>query len=146
MMQTVWEVDCGKKFIFNKLILSIAHSITPLIYIILPGLIISDLSESYISARLVIHVMILVIAPLLNTLINSFVGHVAFRYYQNIDLQLTREFEYHIAHMDYEILETPETQDFKNRAEDVLHSLISIVDQLFGLFESFIQLISIISL
>ena len=49
-------------------------------------------------------------------------------------------------HMDYEVLENPDMQDLKTRAEDVINSLIGIVDQLYSFIESIILLIGIISI
>ena len=48
--------------------------------------------------------------------------------------------------MDYEVLENPDIQDLKNRAEDVIDSLTVIVEQLYAFIQSIIILIGIISI
>lgn len=146
MFRKVWNIDCGKKYIFIKLIVAIIDSVVPLIYMIFPGLIVNDLTGEFDVTVLLFHVVILVASPFIYSIISSVLGRKSFKYYQDIDLQYTQEFEFHTVHMDYELLENPEIQDLKDRANDVLHSLISIVDTLFRMLKSFIQLISIISL
>lgn len=146
MFHMIWKYSFGKKYIILKSIISLINSIMPIIYTIFPGFIINELLNAKITRKLVVYVLVIVLSPLLYSFLNSMIALITFRCSQQIKLQLICNFEYHLMHMDYETLENPETQDMKNRANDVLENLIGIVDQLYALIESAIIIISIVSL
>ena len=146
MFLMVWKFRFGKKYVFYKSIISLISSISPLLYTILPGLIINELMSSNITQKLILYVAVLILSPLFFTLLNSVIGQMSFRCTQQLQLRLLYDFEYHLVHMDYEVLENPDIQDLKTRAEDVIDSLTLIVEQLYAFIQSIIILIGIISI
>ena len=74
MFRKVWNIDCGKKYIFIKLIVAIIDSVVPLIYMIFPGLIVNDLTGEFDVTVLLFHVVILVASPFIYSIISSVLG------------------------------------------------------------------------
>ena len=63
MFLMVWKFRFGKKYVFYKSIISLISSISPLLYTILPGLIINELMSSNITQKLILYVAVLVLSP-----------------------------------------------------------------------------------
>ncbi|MCD7944444.1 MAG: ABC transporter ATP-binding protein/permease [Clostridia bacterium] len=146
MFGKVLECDGGAAYAFLKLIHSIMDSLVPLVYTIFPGLIINDLAVLEVSRSLIIHTVILIVTPLLHTLAGEILNYLQFPLEKSIDLQIECDFEEYILKMDYEQREDPDIEDLKNRAVDVLHSQIGVVDTLCGLVGAFAALLSVVSI
>ena len=145
MFNKVFQARFGKLYIFIKVISAIQNSIFSLPNIILPGLIINELVEAN-GLKLTIYTTVLVISPLFNILLTNFLNHISFKLYQKINIEFLCEFEQHIAYMDYETLENPVIQDQKNRAEDTLELIISVVDYICSFVSSILTITALISI
>lgn len=140
MLSSLYNEKCGKKYIVWKVIDSIVDSIISFSYIIIPGLIINELTSEIDFFKLVLLVCILAFAPLLNYLKNISIG----MYLKKVKMKLIRifniKFQEHIADMEYETLEKPDVRVLKQRAGVTAPAPIYMFDRLIPLFSAMVSL------
>jgi len=141
----MWKEKDGKKYILGRFITSIFNAFFPYIYMVFPGLIINELMGEQQLKRLLLYVGILSITPFIQQLINYFVD----KKLHSISLLLSMKFESYFFNytlsMDFETLEQPDIQILKDRADETIHDIINITNQLSGLFTALLSLLVISS-
>ena len=142
----VWKENYGKVYIFIKVIMSLLNALFPLVYTIIPGLIINELTNEQRINTLILYVGILIVTPVISHIINTSIGLLFSKLGMALNLKFTEVFYDHIANMDYESLENPDVQIVKSRAQSTLDGILGIIDQLNGLLSAIFSLIAISSI
>ncbi len=137
---TVFQKYKGKIYIFLKCIESLINSLFPIISIVLPGLIIDELTSQKRMSILIVYISILLITPFLVQIVNTILRICTAKYKLEINLSLERDFFAHLAKMDYSYLENPDIQTQKSRAQQALNNIIKIVDVSFDFFSGILSL------
>ena len=143
MFNKIWKQRVGKVYIFIKGLSSLLSVVYALGGTIFPGLIINELVNRQISNRLVLYTGGLLLIPIVNYLTGIIFGKISFRAIENITLTNLNEFYQHVTRMDYETLESPEIQDMKSRASNILGNNFVVVDHLWSFVSAIVTLISI---
>lgn len=146
MFDMVWRERIGKEYIFLKSVMALVNALFPMVYIIMPGLIINELTDSRQIERIVCYVAVLTLAPVVSQLL----GLAASKRTETINLKLglkfTEDFYAHALHMDYETLEKPDIQVLKNRAGTAMDGVLNVVNQLSSLLLAAFSLIALSSI
>ena len=142
----VWKEKHGKTYVFIKGIMAVLNALFPLVFTIVPGLIINELINNSRLNILILYVGILTIFPIISQLLNVISNKKITKLSLNLNLKFETDFYDHIASMDYETIENPEIQTLKGRAGETLSGSLSIVDQLSALLSSIFGLIAISSI
>ena len=139
----------GKNYILLRVISMLWESIVPLALMIIPGLIINELSSNNNNkiSNLIVFVSILCLYPLLNHVKELSLG----LYLIKIEKKITRECEMdllsYISDMDYSSLESPEITVQTNRIlNNAPHAPIDIFNYIINFGKSVIGAISIVTI
>ena len=111
-------------------------SLIPLVYMVLPGWIINELMQPQRTNVLGLYVVLLAVAPIVHSATNYFMNKVVYKTRQDIDLQFEIMFYSHTLQTDYEMLEKPDIQIAKDRADETIHDIIDSADRIFSLVTS----------
>ena len=146
MLGFVWKERSGKSYLLVKNLIALVNALFPLVYTVLPGLIINELTDGRRIDTLALYVGVLTVTPV----ISQFISVLANKYLNKTSMELTlkyqAEFYGHVASMDYETLEKPDIQIMKDRAEQTLNSVLNVVNQLSMLVSSVYGLVAITSI
>lgn len=146
MLQYIWKEKHGKTYIFLQVIVSILNSLFPIIYIILPGLIINELTNEKRVNLLITYLLILGLSPLINH-----IKDITIRIYvSSIRMKLIRtfnvNFQNHVADMDYETFEKPDIRIRKQRVSINAPAPLYMTDRLLPLFGAAVNIIATFSI
>ena len=147
LLDSMWKIKLGKKYIIVKTLLSILDSLFPIVYIIMPGLIINELTNLHRLEVLILCVAILAVTPFINH-IKDMTLRV---YHGKIRREVIRLFEEklynHVADMDFETLENPDIQVSRNRIGMYgPGSAADMTDLVFRLLEAVLSTIAVSSI
>lgn len=141
MIKKLCREKGGKCYIIGKILLSIFDSVLSIVYLVIPGLIINELTTTRLYHKLLVLVGILLIAPIVNYVKNISLG----TYLQQTKMSLIRRFNIcfqdHIAEMEYETLEKPDVRVLKQRASVTAPAPIYMFDRLIPFLTAIITLI-----
>ena len=129
MFDRIWEQKDGKVYIFLRISVSILESLFPLAETVLPGLIINELVYVRIGGKLLFLITALLMIPLLRGLLKYVTDGILMRLAEEINEKNWEDFYRFINRIDYEILELPDTQDLKNRADKSLNDETAVIRQ-----------------
>ena len=136
----------GKQYVIIKFFLSVLDGVFPLVGTVVPGLIINELTDGRISYVLVLYVIILLMFPVLQGLIQTGLKNYLFRLTEQIKMFNLKEFYEHVTKMDYEMLEQPDIQDRKNHASKILNDSLSVVEEIGSFMRALVSMILISSI
>ena len=142
----VWKEKQGKWYIVIKSIMAVTNAIFPLVFAIVPGLIINELTDKQEISTLVLYVGILIVTPVISHIFNVFANRYLYKLSMEINLKFEVDFYGHVADMDYETLEKPDIQIMKDRAQQTMGGIIGVIDQLSGFLWAVFSLITISSI
>ena len=91
----------GKAYIFLQVILTILDTLIPLVYLLIPGMVINELSMGRDIGKIVLYVVILAIAPLLNHLKEITLRRVANKRFRALRRVFQNELQSYIADMEF---------------------------------------------
>lgn len=97
----------GKAYIFLQVILTILDTLIPLVYLLIPGMVINELSMGRDIGKIVLYVVILAIAPLLNHLKEITLRRAANKRFRALRRVFQNELQSYIADMEFANLEDP---------------------------------------
>lgn len=147
LLGSMWKIKLGKKYVNVKILLSILDSLIPIVYIIMPGLIINELTNLHRLKLLILYVAMLAVTPFINHIkdmtLRVYLGKIRREIIRLFEEQLYT----HVADMDFETLENPDIQVSRNRIG--MHgpgSAADMTDLLFRLFEAIFSIIAISSI
>lgn len=145
MLSYVWRSKSGKKYILIKSFISILNAIMPLGLVLLPGLIINELTGQRRIDILIKYIAITAGIPLLQSIIissfNVYLNTVRYKFM----IKVKTDFISHCADMDYETMENPEIGVLKERAEGTTFDSLEVFENLSGLITALISLIMCVS-
>lgn len=141
------KTKIGKRYIILRIVDTIIDSIFPIIYTIIPGMIINELSGSHNSKRLILYVTIISVSPLFMHIKGLTVG----LYCNKLSQKLVRLFEVdlhsYIADMEYSSFECPEITIQKSRIiNGAPEAPIDMLNMLLKFLLTFIELVSVITI
>lgn len=146
MLSFIFKKKGGKMYFFLKLCIAVIDALVPLIYVILPGLIINELLQGRRIMQIIFYILTLCLMPIFNEVMHYVINKKITMMRLNLDLDLSMDFYSHVADMDLETTESPAIQMLKGRAQETLESSVSIIDSLLGIVSAFIRLISLSTL
>lgn len=143
MFGFVWKEKLGKLYLCIKITMALLNALFPIVYTIIPGLIINELINSQKLNTLILYVGIIVITPIISHVTNTFTGLYISKLSMRLNLKFTADFYDHITSMDYEMLENPEIQIVKDRAQNTLAGVLGVIDRICNLLSAIIGLAAI---
>ena len=146
ILKRVWHEKAGKKYICIKLFITLVNTIIPLVYSIIPGLIVNELLDGAYSDVLIVYVAILSLSPVLLTFLNNILDSLLYKLRLDLELIFAIQFQKYIMIMDYETIENPDIQIKKDRAQITIDNTIVLIDKYVGFFASIIKIIVIFSI
>lgn len=144
MVSFIWNRD--RKYIFIKFIFDALNALFVIPNILLPGLIINELSARHNLQVIFIYLLGILLAPLLQTIINSATRTYLNKLKREVDLKVKIYYLNILADMDYELWEKPTVQEMKGRAEETIYDSMRIIDQISGLISSVFTMITVASI
>ncbi len=145
-LSLVWQEKYGKTYIALKMLIAIFNAVTPMAGIVLPGLIINELSGNRDFEVLGFYVAVLLAVPLLGSAVNLAANKVLKKYFLDINTALDKRFNDFTLSMDYETVENPDIRVKAERADRALQSVLQVVDRLSQLVLAVVNLILISSI
>ena len=146
ILKRVWHEKAGKKYICIKLFITLVNTIIPLVYSIIPGLIVNELLDGAYSDVLIVYVAILSLSPVLLAFLNNILDSLLYKLRLDLELIFAIQFQKYITIMDYETIENPDIQIKKDRAQITIDNTIVLIDKYVGFFASIIKIIVIFSI
>lgn len=133
----------NKSYFILKIFSAVLNAIIPLPLILLPGAIINELVGRRRTEILYIYILILTVVPIAQYLINKIIERFTHKLAFKINLGIETDFFMHVSTMRYETLEDPKIQAQKDRAQNVLASVLGVVDCLEELICSIIGIVAV---
>lgn len=146
MLSFVLKEKNGKKYAVLIIISSLISIIPSVIYTILPGLIINELTAAQRINILCCYISFLILTPLFYQIINRLITNKKTDINLMLSATFSREFNYHTAMMDYEIIENPEIQTMISRTSSTYGNALQILDRLGTLLFTVFNVIAILSI
>lgn len=145
MLSLVWNRD--RLYVFFNCILGLLNSIFFVPLIIMPGLIINELTGAKNISVLLLYVSTTIIIPVLNDSINIIFNKIIQKRGLKIVKDLEVDFYRHISKLDYELLENPNIHNMQNRSQVTLsYGALRVVDHMKSLISGVVNLIAIFSI
>lgn len=137
----------GKSYILIQVILTVLDAVIPLVYLIIPGMIINELSMECDIQKIILYVTILVCTPLLNHLKEMTLRTASNKKYRELLRLFQNELQSYIADMEYSYLEDPEVAVQLNAiSSNAPNAPIDMFQYLLNLTGALISAISISSI
>jgi ATP-binding cassette subfamily B protein/ATP-binding cassette subfamily C protein len=146
MLGFVWKEKRGKLYLLLKMIISLVNAVFPLVYTIMPGGIINELTEERRINVIILYVAILTVTPVVSSLSNATLTYQSDKIQMELTLKLNADFYAHTASMDYETFEKPDIQMMKQRAGNTLANFPWVVNNLSNLVSGIFSLIAMLSI
>lgn len=146
IVKLIVSKEGGKKYICFKVLSCMLNAIMPIVYTVVPGMIINELLKQKRTELIILLVLLLVATPIVLQAINAIIDSSLIKLKFKLDVCLTKEFYIHSSSMDYSFLEKPDIQTLKGRALETLSGALNIIDQLGSLLSATISLLIISSL
>lgn len=123
----------GKRYIFTKFAIILCDALIGTISIVVPGLIINELmfsvnSGTWNASALLCYLLLLLAVPAAYRMLLIPIGNMLFRIGEEISISLTNDFELFAAKMDYETLEDPHLQGWRERVSGTVEGALEVID------------------
>ena len=145
MLDYVWRSKSGKGYILTKSFIAILNAVLPLGLVLLPGLIINELTGQRRTDVLIKYIAITAGIPLIQSIIISSVNVYLNTIRYKFMIKVKTDFISHCADMDYETMENPEIGVLKERAEGTMFDSLEVFENLSGLITALVSLIMCVS-
>ena len=135
----------GKKFILTKFAIILCDALIGIISIVVPGLIINELMFSVNSgiwnaSALLCYLLLLLAVPAAYQMLLIPIGNMLFHIGEELNINLTNDFELFVAKMDYETLEDPHLQGWRERVSGTVGGALEVVDLIGNIISAMISL------
>lgn len=141
MMNYIWSIRDGRKYIFLKSFVALLTSTLPLALGVVPGLIINELTGEKRVSILLTYIGITAAIPFVQKVIISSLNVYLNRLRYFFMIEVKTNFIRHCADMDLETMENPDVQMLKERAEETTSDALNTFENLSGLASAVISLI-----
>lgn len=143
MLKTVLRVitakSGGKAYIALTTFSAIVKTVPPLALTVLPGLIITELTEEVRVSLIVSYVAVLLAVPVVTSFITTFLSNAIYEKKLSLNLQMEESFYTFCFQLDYESMEKPDIMVARDRAERTLQKFPSGIEQLVELISAMIS-------
>lgn len=129
----------GKAYIALTAFLAIVKTVPPLALTVLPGLIITELTEEVRVSLIVSYVAVLLAVPVVTSFITTFLSNAIYEKKLSLNLQMEESFYTFCFQLDYESMEKPDIMVARDRAERTLQKFPSGIEQLVELISAMIS-------
>ena len=136
----------GKIYTWIKILLTPVFSLIPLVYVVIPGLIITELSEAQRIEKLVFYVGIMVFVPVLNTILDIITRKYLQTCRMRIETRLHADLYKHMYSLDYKTVEDPSIQLIQERAVCTHGEFTYVIDGMMELIKALIKFVVLFSL
>ena len=143
MFSAVLRKKHGKAYVFLKTVIAVVDALFPIVFVIIPGLLIDELLLDQDITRIACYIFVLCLSPIIIEVFRLLMRKKITALRLNLDTDFSVDFYSHIADMDFETTESPEIQTLKGRAQETLESSVTIVDSILNLMSAFIRLLSL---
>lgn len=141
MLNYIWCIEDGKKYIFLKSFVSILTAVLPLALVFMPGLIINELSGKQRIDLLLIYIGVTAGIPFIQSVIISSLNVYLNSLRYNFVVKVKATFISHCADMDFESMENPNIQILKERATETTSDSLDTFEYLSGFVSAVISVI-----
>lgn len=140
------EKKYGKKYILIKLAILLFDALMGVVGIVVPGLIINELMYSinggeWNAYALLCYLVLLLAIPAAYRLLLIPIGNILFHIGKELNIDLTNDFERFVAKMDYETLENPDLQGWRERVCSTVEGALEVVDLIGNIISAIISLV-----
>ena len=139
-LDQIWRSKNGKMIVLMKVITIIFNALSPIVMVIIPGMIINELTNEQRMPTLVFYVGILVVTPMLIALFNWLIKFVFTRYIDAFVTSTEIQFYKHLTRVDYQTFENPDTVGLAWRSlfafsglHDVLNTVTNIISAILSI-------------
>ncbi len=146
VLKTVCKDQSGKIYTCIKIILTPIFSLIPLLYVIVPGMLINELTEKQRIEKLILYVSLIVLTPVIYTVINLLSNKYLQIFRMRVETRLHADLYKHMYSLDYETVEDPSVQLIQERAVCTNEELIFVIDGVMDLIKSIINFVVLFSL
>lgn len=137
----------GKNYLIVKLILTIVNPLIGLIGVIVPGLIIDELTGDTNISYLIYLIALITLIPFLWGIVRKSINLYLTKKRYDIDRCLEAEFCKHLTLMDYDTFEKPDLMDLSNRSYEVaVNDISGSADRLCSIVSSVVNFVSVVSI
>ncbi|MCD7831495.1 MAG: ABC transporter ATP-binding protein/permease [Firmicutes bacterium] len=140
MLEFAWRERNGHLFIFIKALTAIMSAGFSVVYALIPGFIINELTESARTEYLVAYVALLAGSSIAGFYINKYCNLKMKTLRDETELKYRVDFFSDTLDMDYEKLETPDVQYLKERADYALDNVFGFVEIVMALFSAILSI------
>ena len=141
MLKYIWCIKDGKKYILIKSILSMLTAVLPIVMVVMPGLIINELTGEQRIDILLLYIGITACIPFIQSVTVSSLNVYLNRVRYNFMVKVKMDFISHCADMDLESMENPDIQILKERAEETTSDSLNVFEYLSGFVSAVISVI-----
>ena len=136
----------GKLYLGREILQAILGSLFPIVYTVIPGLIINELSGQKRLKVIITYILVLLVTPLVQQALNTVMKIASKKDIDRITMCANERVFYHSIDMDYENYEKPEYNVLRDRVHETMWNLGSNTDQIISLLSSLISMIALSSI
>ncbi len=145
MLQFVLKEKIGVLYTLIKIALSVFNTLVSLVSVFIPGLIIDELISNQRTGRLILLICVLAVTPIVSYFIDKYVNLYLLKISNQAQIKYQVRFYDYLLDMDYETIESPETQRLRRRAQSVVSYSFGFIDILEGFFTAFLRILAMLS-
>lgn len=137
----------GRLYITAKAITAVVNVLLGLPFILIPGMIINELTGDKKLADILCLVLVIIVVPLIGRVFNTKWNQFTIKKEQELRLSLLSEFYAHTADIEYAEFENPDFLDLRERVRGIYaEKIINVVGQVSSLFSALLSLLAIFSI
>lgn len=145
ILDSIRQCKKGKVYLSINFVMALFNAVYPLVFTIIPGLIINELMNDRRINRLVMYVILLTVVPMVIHFFQSFLNKLTKKMSLSINLDISKRFFEHYTSMDFESVENPEIGIMQERAQMTLDNSLTTANYVCNLIKAIVSLIAISS-
>lgn len=142
MVCRLWKEREGRSYVFTQLLRFPFNIMIPILYTVLPGMLINELTGQRRTYAIFFYCGVLVAMPILNQFVSRYTNVKLEQLYMSLDTIFTAEYFAQSVRLDYELLEDPDTQMKCERAYDMVGAYPIMVQRIQNLITALTSLIA----
>jgi len=144
MFGYVWKY--GKSYVFGKVVYAVLAALLNLPGILLPGLIINELTGTRDYRILLAEVLLLLFVPFFGGFIKSILGNEIAKLGRRVGLQIRLQYFDRLNDIRLERFDDPDFWDVTDHNYDLVYDITNVVDQISELFTNILSILAITSI
>ena len=148
MLDIVYRTSSGKKYIALKVVITVISPIVSLTSVIIPGLLIDELTTSHEYTKIAFYIIILFGVPYIWKIIRDTINYYYISVLKySLNQKIEADFYRYTAKLDYDFFDKPFLADLQSAANEVqMNDIVGSVDILCGFISTGISLFALSSL